>query len=144
MGDPVWVLRPRPLGTQRTKTWFTPAEVVCKIGEDTYRIKVGLRQFRERNESQLRAREPDVRGKHVSLDCPAHEPGSDDYYAELDDYTVENILAQRPSASTPGGVEFKVCWIGYWSSPLCRGLTPLSWNMSAGTRQGSRSLTWRL
>ena len=24
VGDPVWVLRPRPMGTYRTKTWFTP------------------------------------------------------------------------------------------------------------------------
>ena len=22
--DPVWVIRPRPMGTHRTKTWFTP------------------------------------------------------------------------------------------------------------------------
>ena len=41
VGDPVWVIRPRPMGTHRTKTWFTPGEVVRRIGEDTYRIKVG-------------------------------------------------------------------------------------------------------
>ena len=35
VGDPVWVIRPRPMGTHRTKTWFTPGEVVCRIGEDT-------------------------------------------------------------------------------------------------------------
>ena len=37
VGDPVWVIRPCPMGTSRTKTWFTPGEVVCRIGEDTYR-----------------------------------------------------------------------------------------------------------
>ena len=26
VGDPVWLLRPRPMGTHRTKTWF--AELV--------------------------------------------------------------------------------------------------------------------
>ena len=62
VGDPVWVIRPRPMGTHRTKTWFTPGEVVRRIGEDTYRIKVGHGQFRERHESQLRVREPDLRG----------------------------------------------------------------------------------
>ena len=31
MGDPVWVLRPRPMGTHRTKTWFTGGEVVRRI-----------------------------------------------------------------------------------------------------------------
>ena len=116
VGDPVWVIRPRPMGTHRTKTWFTPGEVVRRIGEDTYRIKVGHGQFRERHESQLRVREPDLRGQHVSLSYAAHEADSDDDYAEQNDYTVEKILAQRPEASAPGGLEFKVRWRGYGPS----------------------------
>ena len=60
VGDPVWVLRPRAMGTHRTKSWFTPGDVVRRIGGDTYRIKVGPGQFRERHESQLRPHEPDV------------------------------------------------------------------------------------
>ena len=116
LGDPVWVIRPRPMGTHRTKTWFTPSEVVRRIGEDTYRIKVGHGQFRERHESQLRVREPDLRGQHVSLSYAAHEADSDDDYAEQEDYTVEKILAQRPKASAPGGLEFKVRWRGYGPS----------------------------
>ena len=111
-GDPVWVIRPRPMGTHCTKTWFTPGEGVSRIGEDTYRMKVGDEQFRERHESQLRLREPDLRGQHVSLDYAAHEADSDDDYAEQDDYTVEKILVQRPGASAPGGLEFKVRWRG--------------------------------
>ena len=95
---------------------FTPGEVVRRIGEDTYRIKVGQGQFRERHESQLRVREPDLRGQHVSLSYAAHEADSDDDYAEQDDYTVEKILAQRPKASAPGGLEFKVRWRGYGPS----------------------------
>ena len=110
------MLRPPPLGTHRTKTWFTPGKVVHRIGEDTYCIKVGHGQFRERHESQLRMREPDIRGHHVSLDYTAHEADSDDDYTEQDDYMVEKILAQRPKASAPGGVEFKVRWRGYGPS----------------------------
>ena len=116
VGDPVWVIRPRPTGTHHTKTWFTPGEVVRRIGEDTYRIKVGHGQFRERHESQLCVREHDLGGQHVSLDYAAHEADSDDDYAEQDDYTVEKILAQRPNASAPGGLEFKVRWRGYGPS----------------------------
>ena len=116
MGDPVWVIRLRPMGTYRTKTWFTPGEVVRRIGEDTYRIKVGHGEFRERHESQLRVREPDPRGRHVSLSYAAHEADSDDDYAEQDEYTVKKILAQRPNASAPGGLEFKVRWRGYGPS----------------------------
>ena len=82
----------------------------------TYRIKVVHGQFRERHESQLCVREPDIRGQHVSLDSTAHEVDSDDDYAEQDDYTVEKILAQRPKAAAPGGVEFKVSWRGYGPS----------------------------
>ena len=54
-----------------------------------------------------------VRGKHVSTDYTAHEADSDDDYAEQDDYTAVKILAPRPSALAPGGVEFKVRRGGY-------------------------------
>ena len=66
-----------------------------------------------RHESQLRVRVPDLRAHHASLDYTAHEANSDDDFAEQDDYTVEKILAQRPNASAPGGLEFKFCWRGY-------------------------------
>ena len=59
---------------------------------------------------------PDLRGQNVSLDYAAHEADSDDDYAEQDDHTVEKILAQRPNASAPGGLEFKDCWRGYGPS----------------------------
>ena len=133
VGDPVWVIRPRPLGTHRTKTWFTTGEVVRRIGEDTYRIKVGHGQFRERHESQLRVPELDLRGQHVSLDYTAHEADSDDDYAEQDDYTVEKILAQRLNASGPeawssrfvGEAMGRPTTPGNPSPRSCRGLTPL-------------------
>ena len=44
-GHPVWVLRPRSMGTHLTKTLFTPGEVVRRIGEDNYPIEVGPGQF---------------------------------------------------------------------------------------------------
>ena len=125
VGDPVWELRPRPLGTDCSKTWFTPGEVVRRIGEDSYHIKVGHGQFRERHESQLRVREPDIRGHHVSLDYTAHEADADDDYAEQDHYTVEKNLAKRPRASAPGGVEFKVRWRGYGPSHDTRDQHPV-------------------
>ena len=117
------------MGTHRTKTWFTPGEVVRRIGEDTYRVKVGPGKFRERHESQLRAREPNIRGKRVSLDYTAHEADSDGDYAEEYDYTVEKILAQCPNASAPGGVVGEAIGRpttpGNPSHPSCRGSTPL-------------------
>ena len=73
VGVPVWILRTRPTGTHHTKTWFRPAEVVRRIGEDTYRINMRPGQFWERHESQLRARESDICSKHVFLDYSARE-----------------------------------------------------------------------
>ena len=151
VGDPVWVIRPRPMGTQRTKTWFTPREVVRRIGEDTYSIKVGHGQSRERHGSQLRVREPDLRGQHVSLDCAAHEADSDDNYAEQDDYTVEKILAQRPKPRHPeawssrfvGEAMRRPTTPGNPSPRSCRGSIPPSWTISASTRPRSMSRTWQ-
>ena len=71
---------------------------------------------RSGNDMKVHPREPDVRGKDVSLDYATHEADSDDNYAEHDDYTVEKLLAQRPSALAPGGVEFMVRWGGYGPS----------------------------
>ena len=113
MGDPPWVLRAQPMGAHCTKTWFTPEEVVCRIVEDMYRINVGPRQFTERQQTQLLAPDPDIRGKHVSLDYTDHEADSYNEYAEQNDYTVEKILAQHLSAPARGGVHFKVRWRGY-------------------------------
>ena len=53
----------------------------------------------------------------MSLSYAAHEADSEDDYAEQDDYTVEKILARRPNASAPGGLEFKVRWRGFGPSP---------------------------
>ena len=53
------------MGTHHTNASFTPGVVVRRIGEDTYRVKVGPRQFREQHESQLCTREPDLGGRHV-------------------------------------------------------------------------------
>ena len=61
VGDPVRVLRPQPMGTHRTNTWFGPGEEVRRTGEHNYHIKVGPEQLRERHESQLRDR-------HLSTD----------------------------------------------------------------------------
>ena len=77
---------------------------------------MGHGQFWERHESQLRVREPDLRGQHVLLHYAAHEADLDDDYAEQDDYTFEKILAQRPNASAAGGLEFRVRWRGYGPS----------------------------
>ena len=151
VGDPVWVIRPRPMGTHRTKTWFTPGEVVRRIGEDTYRIKVGHGQFRKCHESQLRVREPDL----VANMCPWTMP-----HMRLIRTTTTlsrtTIPSRRswPSIRTPRHPE---AWssrfvgeaMGRPTTPenpsprSCRGLIPPSWTTSASTRPRSTSRTWQ-
>ena len=133
VGDPVWVIRPRPMGTHRTKTWFTSGEVVCRIDENTYRIKVGHGQFRERQERQIRVREPNVCGQHVSL-TTAHMR----LIRTTTTLSRTTIPSRRswPSAQTPrhaeawssrfvGGAMGRPTTPRNPSSCLCRGLTPL-------------------
>ena len=90
------------MSTHRTKTWFTAGELVCRIGEDTYRIKVGPGQFRGRHKSQIRASGPDLAGKHGSPDYTNLGGDSDADYAAQEDYTIEKILVQHASTSAPG------------------------------------------
>ena len=151
VGDPVWVIRPRPMGNHRTKTWFTPGEVVRRIGDDTYRIKVGDRHFWERHESHLRVREPNLRGQHVSLDYAAHEADSDD------DYAGQTTIQSRrswPSIRTPrhseawssrfvGEAMGRPTTPGNPSPRSCCGLIPPLWITSASTRPSSMLRTWQ-
>ena len=85
---------------------------MCSIGENTHRIKLGYGQLREGHDNQLRAREPDILVKHVSLEYTAHQTDSDDHHFEQDKYTVEKIPTQRPNPSGPGPMRFKVRWRG--------------------------------
>ena len=151
VGDPVWVIRPRHMGTHRTKTWFTPGEVVRRMDEDTYRIKVGHGQFRECHKSQLRVREPDLCGRHVSLDYAAHGPDS-----TTTTRSRTTIPSRRswPSVRTPrhpevwssrfvGEAMGRPTTPGTPSPSSCRGLTPPLWTTSASTRPRSMSRTWQ-
>ena len=145
------MIRPRPMGTHRTKTWFTPGEVVRRIGEGTYRIKVGHGQFRERHESQLRVREPNLRGQHVSLDLPHMR-----LIRTTTTLSRTTIPSRRswPSVRTPrhpeawssrfvGEAMGRPTRPGNPSPRSCRGLLPPSWTTSTSTRPRSMSRTWQ-
>ena len=103
------------MNTHRSKTCFTAGEVVRMIREDSYRVKVSAGQFKERHENQLRGSEPDIRGKHVSLDCTTHDADLNDDHAEQDGYTVNKILDQHRNASLARGLGFQVRLQGYWA-----------------------------
>ena len=151
VGDPVWVIRPRPMGTHRTKTWFTPGEVVRRIGEDTYRIKVGHGQFRERHESQLRVRDP----TSVASMCPWTTPRMRQIRRTI--MLSRTTIPSRRSWLSVQTLPHPEAWSsrfvgeamdrpttpGNPSPRSCRGLIPPSWTTSASTRPRSMSRTWQ-
>ena len=113
----VWVERPRPLGTHRTKTWYTPGKIAKRVGPSTFLLQTGPSQFKTRHETQLKDRVPDITGKHVDFQYTQHEDDSDeDEYLEEDDCVLDKVLSHRPNPAVPVGIEFKVKWKGYGKS----------------------------
>ena len=47
VGGNVWVERPRPLGTHRTKTWYTPGKIAKRVGPSTFLVQTGPSQFKK-------------------------------------------------------------------------------------------------
>ena len=85
-----------------------------RLGDATVQVQTGPSQFKVRHQTQLRAREPDLKGKHVSFDYCAHEADEeDDEYVESDEHIVEKILSHRSNPRVPGGIEFRVKWRGF-------------------------------
>ena len=57
--------RPSKLSEHRQATYYIPAEVHKRLGEDTYTLKVGQRLFRDRHHTQMKPHVPDPRSKRV-------------------------------------------------------------------------------
>ena len=116
-GGHVWVERPRPLGTHRTRTWYTPRNIAKRVGPSTFLVQTGPSQFKTRHKTQMQDRVPHITGKHVDFQYTKHEDDSDeDEYLEEDDYVVDKVFSHRPNPAVPGGMEFKVKWKGYGKS----------------------------
>ena len=117
VGGYVWVERPRPLGTDRTKTWYTPGKIPNRVGRSIFLFQTGRSQFKVRQETQLKVRVPDITGKHVDLQCTQHEDDCDeDEYLEADNYVVDKVWSYPPNPAVLGAIEFKVKWKGYGKS----------------------------
>ena len=151
VGEPVWVIRPRPIGTHRTKTWFTPGEVVRNIGEDTCRIKVGHGQFQG--------------APRGSTPCAGTRPPWPTCVPKLTAHEADSTTIMLSRTTTPS----RRSWLSVrtprhpeaWSSRFvgeamgrpttpgnpsprsCRGSTLPSWSTSAGTKPRSMSWTWQ-
>ena len=151
VGDPMWVSRPSPMGTHRTKTSFTPGEVVRRIGEDTYRIKVGHGHFQGATKVNSVCGNPISVANMCSWTTPHMRP-----IRTMTMLSRTTIPPRRswPSVRAPrhpeawssrffGEAMGRPTTPGNLSPCSCRGLTPSSWTTSASTRPSSAFRTWR-
>ena len=124
VSDPVWVLRPRPMGTHRNKTWFASEEVAPGL----MRTPTVSKWAPGSSGVDMKVNTPLVSLRSGGKICPWTTlpmwPTQTNDSAEQDKYTNEKIRAQCPGASAPGGVEFKVRWRGY--APFCETWEPVS------------------
>ena len=151
VGDPVWVIRPRPMGTHRTRPGSHPARWSAGLVRTPTASRWVTDSSRERHESQLRVREPDLRGQHVSLSYAAHEADSDDDYAEQT--TIQSrrswLSVRKPrhpevwSSRFVGEAMGRPTTPGNPSPRSCRGSILPSWSTSASTRPRSTFRTWQ-
>ena len=114
LGDTVWVERHHKdvLSRHRQATWYVPAVIVRRVGQDVYAVCVGDNKILDRDHTQLRHREPDPSGRPVTFEFTAGDLDSDDE-GEDDDFTAERILTDKPDPGTPGGRLYKVRWKGF-------------------------------
>ena len=146
VGDPVWVIRPRPMGTHRTKTWFTPGEVVRRIGEDTYTDSSG---------SATRVNSVCGNPTSVADMCPWTTPNMRPIRTTtmLSRTTILSrrswLSVRRPrhpevwSSRFVGEAMGRPTTPGNPSPRSCRGSILPSWSTSASTKPRSTSRTWQ-
>ena len=115
--DTVWVERHHKdvLSRHGQASWYVPGVIVRKVGQDVYAVRVGDNKILDRDHTQLRPRAPDPSGRPVTFEFTAGDVDSDDK-GEDDDFTAEEILADKPDPGTPGGRLYKVRWKGFAAS----------------------------
>lgn len=116
VGEAVWVLRPRPLGTHRLASWWVPGVILQRLGEHSYDVQTSVGRQRACHIADLKPRPPDLAGNSVSFDytpSPTDIRKEADCHDLSDTWEVGKIVGHRPSSTIPGGWEFRVRWKGH-------------------------------
>ena len=145
VGDPVWVIRPRHMGTHRTQTWFA----------GLVRTPTASRWVTDSSGSAKRVNSVCRNPTSVANMCPWTTP----HMRLIRTTTMPSrttIPSRRswPSVQTPrhpeawssrfvGEAMGRPTTPGNPSPRSCRGSTPLLWTTSASTRPRSMSQTWQ-
>ena len=127
--DTVWVERHHKdvLSRHRQASWYVPAVIVRKVGQDVYAVRVGDNKILDRDHTPLRPRAPDPSGRPVTFEFTAGDVDSDDE-DEDDDFTAEKILAggfiKSVGRDSPHpGIR------GSLRAALCRGIPRSGWTI---------------
>ena len=143
-----------PRGTMGCSSGPERTYLPTQLPEDPYHIKVGPLHFTEGRDSQLRAREPGFREKHVKS-TRTTQPSTPFGTTTMLSRTTTLSRRSLPSLRTPRR-------LAEWSSrrageaigcpttpgnpclPFCRGSIPPPWSTCAGTRPSSSPLSPKL
>ena len=111
VGDTVWVLRPRHLGTNKLASWWIgPCPVLARQGADSYVVEVKPGQEKAFHSSHMKVFKEDEYGDDPT---PLHfvQPMEADMEIELDEWEVEKVLEHR--IGKDGKLEFLTKWAGF-------------------------------
>ena len=110
--EKVWVLRPRPLGVEKTLSWWIgPCQVLKRLSAHTYEVQVGESKVRDVHVSQVKRYYPPLEGPSWDLFYTNKDAPTDP--ALEGDYLVERVVRHRKNKE--GALEFLVRWAGYGS-----------------------------
>ena len=111
VGDKVWLLRPRRLGTDKLLSWWIgPCLVTGRRGADSYVIQDKPGHDRPVHSSQLK---PHVEDTYADAPLPLHyfKQTEMDMTDEVDEWDVEEILEHRQDED--GKWSYLTKWVGF-------------------------------
>ena len=104
-----WILRPRPLGVDKTLSWWVgPCLVLKRLSAHTYQVQMSDTTTRDVHVAQMKPYQPDFQGASWPLHFTRDEPL--DTHALEGDWDVEAILAHRRDPAC--GYQFLTKWAG--------------------------------
>ena len=111
VGDTVWVLRPRHVGTDKlTSWWIGPCPIVAQNGKDSFVVEIKPGHERAVSTTQIKEFKED---EYSGTPTPLHftKPTEAELAVEIDEWEVEKILDHKTDES--GNIIFLTKWAGF-------------------------------
>ena len=111
IGDTVWVLRPRHVGTDKLSSWWIgPCPIVAQKGLDSFVVEIKPRHERAVHSSQMKPHKED---QYTGQPTPLHfiKPTEADLEVEVDEWEVEKV--ENHKVGEDGQLWFLTKWAGF-------------------------------